>query len=116
MVIESLGERLRRLRQERDRSQEQVARDLNLSFSIISAYERNERQPPVDKLQMLAKYYDTTVAYLLGESDDPSPTPQPDSGDVGAQLEYFLRGTGRLTERDIKVILRLFDELARANE
>src|SRR5690606_22783492 len=77
---------------------EQVARDLNLSFSIISAYERNERQPPVDKLQMLAKYYDTTVAYLLGETDDPRPPKGPPS------LQETIAAIGGMPLKPIPII------------
>lgn len=109
-----LGERLRQLRERRGLRQEDVARYFQTGKSTVSQWESGKRRPDLETLQRLARFYNTTIAYLVGETDNPSPTPQPDSGDAGAQLEYFLRGTGRLSERDIKVILRLFEELARA--
>jgi|SRR5690606_15267445 len=73
MIVDSvlggmIGRRLRELRLELGRSIEEVAHDLNMSFSALAMYERGERTPPLQKLEQLAEYYGTTVAYLIGET------------------------------------------------
>lgn len=67
----TLGERLRMLRQKKSKSIEEAAHDLEISFSLLAMYERDERVPPTHRLIRMAEYYGTTVAYLLGEVDVP---------------------------------------------
>ena len=54
-----IGKRLSELRGER--SQEQVARDNNLSLSAYTKYERGERIPRDEVKIRLAKYYNMSV-------------------------------------------------------
>lgn len=113
----TFAERVKELREARGWTQVELAKRLNFHSSAVSQWESGQRNPSRDTLQRLASLFGVSIAYLLGETDDPSPSPtRPTAESPEAQLEYFLRGTGRLTDRDIKVILRLFEELARANE
>lgn len=70
-MASTIGERLRKLRTDKDLTLEQAARLMNLTFSILSMYERGERTPPIDKLRLLAQFYGVSVAYLIGETDRP---------------------------------------------
>ncbi len=65
----SLGNRLREERKSRHLSLEEASRLLNVSFSTLAMYERDERTPPTDKLQQLADFYGVSVDYLLGRID-----------------------------------------------
>lgn len=63
------SERLKKLRIEKNLSQESLAERLGLSRSTISNYEQNIRVPSVDILNMFADYFDVSIDYLLGRSD-----------------------------------------------
>ena len=58
--------RIRDLRQDKDLTQTQVAQLLNMSQTGYSKYETGENDIPTAVLIKLAKYYKTTVDYILG--------------------------------------------------
>ena len=61
--------RLRDLRTDHDLSQTQVARMLGMSQTGYSKYETGENDIPTQILIRLARFYDTSVDYLLGETN-----------------------------------------------
>lgn len=58
------------LRKEKGLTQQQVADILGIKRSSYAQYETGNRQPDYSILQALADYYDCTVDYLLGRTDD----------------------------------------------
>ena len=64
--------RLRDLREDRDLNQTQVAKMLGMSQTGYSKYETGENDIPTSILIALARFYDTSIDYLLGETDDPT--------------------------------------------
>lgn len=62
--------RLRDLREDRDLNQTQVANILSMSQTGYSKYETGENDIPTSVLIRLARYYNTSVDYLLGETDE----------------------------------------------
>lgn len=65
-MAETLGERLKRLRESKNKTQAQIATLLRLNRKAISSYEHNEREPSLDTLVLLARYFHVTTDYLLG--------------------------------------------------
>ena len=63
--------RLRDLREDRDLNQTQVAKMLGMSQTGYSKYETGENDIPTAILIKLARFYNTSVDYLLGETDSP---------------------------------------------
>jgi len=63
------GQRLRQLRKERGLSLRELSEHLDLSFSTLGYYEREERQPDLDTLDKIASFFDVRHDYLLGHSD-----------------------------------------------
>ena len=63
--------RLRDLREDKDMNQTQVARILGMSQTGYSKYETGENDIPTILIK-LARFYDTGVDYLLGETDIPT--------------------------------------------
>ncbi|MFR3675930.1 MAG: helix-turn-helix domain-containing protein [[Clostridium] innocuum] len=57
--------KLRDLREDYDLSQEQLAKYLNVSQRTYSYYETGNRNIPVEILAKLAKFYNTTIEYLI---------------------------------------------------
>ena len=65
--------RIRDLREDNDKTQQQVAEYLGTSQTMYARYERRANELPVRHLIMLAKLYNTSSDYILGLTDDPSP-------------------------------------------
>ncbi len=63
--------RLRDLREDRDITQTALAEYLGCSQQTYSRYENERVQPSLEVLVRLADYFDTSVDYLLGQTDDP---------------------------------------------
>lgn len=57
------------LRKERKMTQQELAKLLNTSISVVGRYERDEMTPSIDVAKNIAGLLDTTVGYLLGEAD-----------------------------------------------
>jgi len=66
-------ERIRNLRIDRDLTQEQIAKELNLKQNTYSQYEIGVIKYPIDALIKLARFYNTSVDYLLELTDNPKP-------------------------------------------
>ena len=64
-------QRLCDLREDRDLLQRQVAERLRCSQRVYSNYERGERDIPTDILIRLSEFYDVSVDYLLGLTNNP---------------------------------------------
>lgn len=63
--------RIRDLREDRDLTQTQVAKMLNMSQTGYSKYETGENDIPTVVLIKLARFYNTSIDYILGETDQP---------------------------------------------
>ena len=63
--------RLKELRRDRKISQVKLAMDLNLTQNSISRYENGEREADYDTLVAIADYFNVSVDYLLGRTDNP---------------------------------------------
>lgn len=71
--MHTVGKRLRWLRKRSNKTQEQVAKDMNLkNANSVSRYETGERRVEPDMLAKFARYYDTTTDFITGLTDDPS--------------------------------------------
>ena len=63
--------RLKDLREDRDLKQQQVADDLGITRSAYSNYENGIREIPLAVLMKAADFYQVSVDYLLGRTDEP---------------------------------------------
>lgn len=59
---------IKKLRDKWGITQSELAKMLDVSIPTISYWERNEKQPRMDKAQKLAEIFETNTAYLLGIS------------------------------------------------
>ncbi len=65
----SFGKRLRECRELQKLSQQALAKELGTSYTVIGKYERDEMTPSIEVAKNLAKALDTTVGFLLGETE-----------------------------------------------
>lgn len=61
--------RIRDLREDSDLTQTQVAKFLEMSQTGYSKYETGENDIPTSILIKLARFYNTSIDYLLGETN-----------------------------------------------
>ena len=68
--------RIRDLREDSDLLQKDIADYLSCTQVCYSNYETGKRDIPTEVLIKLAAYYHTSIDYLLGVTDDPTPYPR----------------------------------------
>ena len=77
MRVEPLRyERIRNLRTDRDLTQQEIADMLHIKQNTYSQYETGTLNYPLDVVIALAQFYDTSVDYLLGLTDEMTPYPR----------------------------------------
>ena len=61
-------ERIRNLREDNDKKQQELADYLNVKQTTYSKYELGQVNIPIEVFMKLADYYDVSVDYLLGRT------------------------------------------------
>lgn len=64
------------IRVTKDYTQVKVQMDTGISQSMLSKYESGDALPTVDNLIILAKYYNTSLDYLMDLTDEKKPYPR----------------------------------------
>jgi transcriptional regulator with XRE-family HTH domain len=80
-MYNKLPERLKKLRNDREISQAKIAPMFDVRQQSYAAWETGETQPDVETLIKLAIFFDVTVDYLTGASDEivkPAKAPKDD--------------------------------------
>lgn len=93
----SMATRLIKLREKNHLSQSSVARQIGVTSALISAYEKQERKPSIDKLVALADIYHTSTDYILGRTYS-------DNSSVSIDVNH-------LTPHQIKIIRELVENM-----
>lgn len=65
------SERLRTIRQGKKLNQTSVGKEIGISLKQIQRYEAGESEPTLSVLIALADFFDVSLDYLVGRSDDP---------------------------------------------
>ena len=63
--------RLKDLREDADKSQEEIAKIIGTSQPYYAQYEAGKRPIPFDRVIALAKYYDVSLDYIAELTDTP---------------------------------------------
>lgn len=64
--VDTMYPRIRNLREDKDMTQTQIAKALNMSQTGYSKYETGENDVPTSILIKLAEFHKTNVDYILG--------------------------------------------------
>jgi transcriptional regulator with XRE-family HTH domain len=67
--MEVLSKRLLELRKEKGLSQASLAKQLNVSYSLICYWETNRAEPTAVNIVKIADYFSVSTDYLLGRTD-----------------------------------------------
>ena len=65
------GKRLKFYREKNNLTQAELGKIFNISDATINRYEKGQRQPDTDTLSKFADFFDISVDYLLGRTEDP---------------------------------------------
>ncbi|SEV81737.1 helix-turn-helix domain-containing protein [[Clostridium] fimetarium] len=69
--MSNFGDRLRELRKLNKITQKQLSIDIHISERGVQSYESNEKKPGLDVLIALSDYFNVSLDYLAGLSDNP---------------------------------------------
>lgn len=64
--------KLKELRKKRGITQLKLSLELNMTQNTISRYENGEREAGYNELIKIADYFDVSIDYLLGRTDNPN--------------------------------------------
>ena len=67
----SVYQRLKDLREDSGKSQEDIARVIGTSQSYYAQYENGKRAIPFERVALLAEYYTVSLDYIAGFTDTP---------------------------------------------
>lgn len=118
--------RIKALRESLNMNKREFSEALNLPYTTYNNYETGTREPNSDVLISIAKKFEVSVDWLIGNDGgkEKAPTQSEDQAraddDVDAMVEYLQKGlvaTGRLLpgrdieERDAKILLAVIAAL-----
>ena len=70
-LMSTFGERLKHLRSQHGLTQKDFAKEIGITERAYQNYEINASTPTYKMLIALADYFDVSLDYLVGRSDDP---------------------------------------------
>ena len=92
----SIGEKIRKARELCHLKQAELAEKVNANTVTVSRWERNINVPNSAALSAIAAALNTTVAFLTGETDDPTPAPLQRT--VNKSIQHLLENGGKLPD------------------
>ncbi len=113
----NFAERLRELRIQRGFSQVELAKKLGLSNSTISMYERGEREPDFDTLDLIGDFFNVDVNFLLGKEDGSRYYLEPQVAELAKEvyerdeLKTLFDAVKDIPKEDIETVIRMIKGL-----
>ncbi|MEO7924760.1 MAG: helix-turn-helix transcriptional regulator [Chitinophagaceae bacterium] len=99
---ETIGKRIRKIRESKDYSQENVAGELNMTTSAYSKIERGITDAPTSKLVRIAEILEVDIAdFFIDINKDPG------------KFKERNQAYGFATKGDIEEIVKMINELAK---
>ena len=80
--MSNFGERLRSLREAIGLSQEAFGSKFHLAANTISTYERGMREPNIERLNQFATFFNVSLDYLVGRTDNPAKEYKPSTREL----------------------------------
>ncbi len=107
------SEVLKELRESNCITQEQLARQIDVSRSTIAGYESKNREPDFDKLLALSRLFHVSVDYLLTGQQNLEfsrlTTPQPDEHIIDRKVIKIYKSLGFEEKKDVLKYVELLE-------
>ena len=69
--FQKFSERLKELRLSKGLTMEQLGKEIETTRGTIGNFENGNKKPSLDMLIKIANYFDVSIDYLVGRTDDP---------------------------------------------
>lgn len=106
-------QRLRDLKEDKDLKQSSVAEVINVSENQYGRYERGENDIPFEKALILANFYNVSLDYIAGRTNDKKGFNKSDLPDMEVDLLKKFRS---LSEKQQGIILGRIEAMTEENE
>lgn len=103
-------ENLKKLRIEKGLSQQKLASYINISQQSVYKYENDISEPDISTLKNLADFFETSIDYLVGNTDIPKKYDNYAEEELNAEEFEMIRCYRRLTHSKRKVIGQILTE------
>ena len=111
------GELLAELRQDKGLTQKQLGKVLSVSTGTISNYENGVHYPDLEKLVILADYFQVSTDYLLGRKGYPLSLQQAQSRQIRDELlEQLIQNISLLSEERRRALALIVADLLTAKQ
>ncbi len=100
----TVGQRIKKLREDKDMSQVELGRLVNMGNTTISQWESDKRSPDIATVKRLSDIFGVSSDYLLGRTDDRNSRELPDT-----VAPYLPEGFDELTPEAKEEILNFVE-------
>ena len=107
--MSSFGKKLAECRKAKNLSQKELAEIFQTSHTTIGKYERDEMTPSIEAAKKLALILDTSVGYLLGETEQ-------DNLFKDKKMLQRLQDIANLPEKEKESLLTTIDHFIRSSK
>ena len=92
--------KIKELRQEKRLTQSDIAKILNVNQTAVGKYERAELEPSIKSLIILSKFFEVSIDYILGNSDDFGNITIKNSSTINTEEEILLQNYRSLPKQE----------------
>lgn len=111
----NFANRFRNLRNERQLTQEDLSKVLDISKSTISMYEHGYRTPDFETLEKIADYFNVDMNYLLGYASRRH-VPIYEQAANGRKFQIYFEKLNKLNESQLALVEKIVDELLKEDD
>ena len=104
--------RIKELRKREGLSQPQLAEKIGVTKGTISLWERGPRRPDFPAMEKIADFFNVSVSYLIGESDDNSPAVEGDNNPGGITDSEAARQSIEEDDESLTSLARMLSQLS----
>lgn len=111
VYIMAYYQRIRDLREDSDKKQSDVAHYLNTTTQYYSRYEHGEAEIPFERAIMLAKYYNVSLDYIAGLTNNKRGLSQ---GSLSEKQQELIEFIGNLSDEErakLEKLLKIISEI-----
>lgn len=98
-------QRLRDLREDKDKLQKEIAEEFKTNVTQYRRYESGEREPPFEFIIKIAKYYNVSLDYIAGLTNDKNGFNKSDLPKKEVEMLKKFRSLSK--ERKVRVLERI---------
>lgn len=118
----TFNERLKELRERKGLSQVALADKLGVSKSAVSMYERGERNPDFETLEVIADFFNVDMNYLLGKDDGSTYYLDPEAAEMAKEifedpnLRILFDASRKVSKEDLQLVVDMVKRLKKEDD